>query len=146
MTSAYSRYQLSAISPQFLVSAFSWCLVVHDGPCARTRSVSFGGAAAAEVGGSGESGCLSAGTVLDRQGVSVAEGVLGGDHFVAEGGEVGADVPWDALLDHEQVGDDVAEARRGDRLLYVHIEVEHVGDHLRRRLLDGAPARGSERD
>src|SRR5919112_3695357 len=107
MPSAYSRCQLSAISPQFLASADSWWLDVHEGPYARTRSVSFGGASAPRVGGAGEAGCLSAGTVLDRQGVGVAEGVIGEDQVVAEAGEVGANVPWDALLDHEQVGDDV---------------------------------------
>ena len=111
----------------------------------RTRSVSCG-AAATRVGGAGEAGRLSAGTVLDCQGVGVAEGILGGDQVVAEDREVVADALWDAFLDHEQVGDDVAEARRGDSLLYVHFEVEHVGDHLRRRLLDGASAGGSERD
>src|SRR5918997_2297397 len=110
----------------------------------RGGSVPERGAFSSRVGGAGESDGIALGVVLDRQGVGVAEFGLDVDGM-AHGRKLVANGEWYALLHREQVRDYVTETRRSDRLLDVHVEVDDVRKHLRRRLQDGSPAWGAYR-
>src|SRR5918997_6659950 len=106
------------------------------------RSVTNRGAFAPGVGCSGEPHRLALGVVFDRQRLGVAELGLDVDG-VTHSLQLAANGERYALFDREPVRDYEAEAGGGDRLLDVHVEVDDVGEHLGRRLQDGAAAGGS---
>src|SRR4051794_26471439 len=101
---------------------------------------------ASRVGSTRESGRFTFRIVFDSQTVGVAEPTLVDLYVVAQGRQLVADGHRYAGLDHERVRRRRAYARSSDRLLDVHIEVDQVRQHLRRRLLDGTSAGGSYRN
>src|SRR5215212_411770 len=108
------------------------------------RSIPDRRAFAARVRAAREPDGLPVGPVLDGEPVGVAELRLLVD-FVAHRRELGADRRGYPRFDQEKVRYHEAEAGRGDGLLDVHVEVDDVGEHLRRDLQDSAAARGSYR-